>query len=694
MSKATLTAHFIRLKTTVHISFRVISISALVWFTQSPVYAQKSGLLQTDKSAYVKMRNVNIGDVKWKGGFWGDRVTQCEQTMIPYMREIYMEKALKNFKIAAGMEKGGFWGSWWHDGDFYKWVEALVMSYENTKDKPTLKQIDEIISIIAKAQDKDGYINTAIQIGHGTLVAEFTKERSYSEAKRWNSYKEHEIYNLGHLFTLGALHYRVTGETTLLNVANKAADYLYTLFKSTTPEMASASAIFNPPQIMGLIELYRTTGDKKYLELSNLFLDLKGKVNNKSYETQDHLPVLQANEAIGHAVTGLYLYSGMADVYAETGEPAIMNVLNKLWEDITYKKMYVTGGVGSYHNHLFNKEPLHEAFGESYDLPNATAYNETCANISNAMFNWRMLSLTGDSRQADIMEQVFYNSMLSTIGLEGKSYFYTNPLEWHGKKHKLMSNDALKRWNLPRGGICCPTSTIRTIQEISNYAYSINDKTVWVNLYGSNTLNTKLPDGTSVNFTQTTNYPWEENVKLTCNESGKNNYSLMLRIPEWAKGAVVKVNGKAASEAINNGMYFTLNRKWNKGDVVELRLPMAVEMLEANPMVKENINKTAFKRGPVVYCLESQDLNKDERLKNIVIPVTANFKPVYKKDLLGGVTVLQGKALNNVKTPWDNRLYKKIELSKPQETTIQLVPYYAWNNRGIGEMAVWLPLVK
>ncbi len=277
----------------------------------------------------------------------------------------------------------------------------------------------------------------------------------------------------------------------------------------------------------------------------------------------------------------------------------------------------------------------------------------------------------------------------------GKSYFYTNPLEWHGKEHQLKSNDAYQRWNLPRGGICCPTSTVRTIQEMSNYAYSINDKTAWVNLYGSNTLATKLPGGTVVKFTQTTNYPWEGEVTLTCTQSSKTNYSLKLRIPQWAKGATLKVNGKAVSEPVNPGSYFAVDRKWRKGDVVELHLPMAVELLEAHPMVKENHNKTAVKRGPIVYCLESQDVDKTVSLKNIAIPKSVAFTPVYKKELLGGVTVLQGKAWNYPDTTeWNQALYKKIELAEPQQTAIQLIPYYAWNNRGIGQMAVWIPLVK
>lgn len=670
-------------------------ISYFIFFLSNflNLQAQNRGLLQTSNSPFIKLKNVNIGDVKWTGGFWKDKVDKCEQVMIPYMDTIYMQKALKNFKVAAKLEQGEFWGSWWHDGDFYKWVEALVMWYADTKDKQTGKQIDEIISIIAKAQEPDGYINTAIQIGHGTLSINFTDERPFKDKQRWQSEKEHEMYNFGHLFTLASLHYRITGKTTLLDVALKAADYLATVFNNPTPELASL--IFNPPQIMGLVELYRSTGNKKYLQLANTFLDMKGMMKEKRIETQDHLPVRDQTEAVGHAVTGIYLYAGMADVYAETGDTALMKVLNKLWADAVYKKMYITGGMGSYHNSSIGNERVHEAFGAAYDLPNATAYSETCANIANAILNWRMLALTGNSKYADVMEQVFYNSMLSSIGIEGKSYFYTNMLRFYGKDHKLLSSDAYQRWNLPRGGICCPTSTVRTIEEMSNYAYSINTKGVWVNLYGSNTLNTKLPDGNIVSFTQTTNYPWDEDVKIVCEASIKNNISLMLRIPAWANDATVHVNGKVVTEQIIAGKYVELNRTWRKGDVVELHLPMKVQLIEANAKVEANVNQVAIQRGPIVYCLEQQDIADTVSLSNIKISSNVQLTPVYKKELLGGITVLQGVALEKDAATWQsNGLYTQVDNGKLKPVKIQLIPYYAWNNRGIDEMSVWLPLTR
>lgn len=671
----------------------ILIIIVLITFCLNVVAQTNGGLLQTSNSPFVKLRNVNIGDVKWMPGFWGDRVKDCYQHMIPYMRKIYMERALTNFKIAAQMQEGEFEGSWWHDGDFYKWVEALVIDYSATKSPVVKSEIDNIISIIAKAQAADGYINTAIQIGHGKVTGGFTNAVPFKNKKRWESEKEHEMYNFGHLFTLAAIHYRATGEKSLLNIADKAATYLITFFKSPTPELASL--IFNPPQIMGLVELYRSTGDKKYLDMANAFLNMKGTQKEKHMQTQDNVPVRQATTAVGHAVTGLYLFSGMADVYAETGDTSLLNVLNKLWEDITFKKMYITGGVGSYHNNsIKGNEPLHEAFGKDYDLPNSTAYNETCANISNAMFNWRMLGITGDEKYADEMEQVLYNSMLSSISLDGESYFYTNPLRWYGKDHQLLSQDAYQRWNLPRGGICCPPNTIRTIAEVGNYVYSVSDKSIWVNLYGSNIVITKLPDGTPVKWEQQTEYPWKENIKIICKESSSASYALMLRIPSWAEGASVFVNSRLQSIKPSAGSYYKLERKWKLNDVVELKLPMKVRMVAADEKVEPDVNHVAVERGPLVYCIESADA-PDIDLDNIRIPISTQFTVEYKKDLLGGVAVLKGNAYVVPNNNHNNKLepYKEIKTTPLKPLSIQLIPYYAWNNRGIGEMEVWIPEV-
>jgi len=465
---------------------------------------------------------------------------------------------------------------------------------------------------------------------------------------------------------------------------------VYSVFKKPTPKLSAL--IFNPPQIMGLVELYRSTGNKKYLTMAELFVNMKGMSTDKRLEDQENLPVRKLTRAEGHAVTGLYLYAGVADVYAETGDTTLLRVINKLWDDVTDKRMYITGGVGSYHNNSIHAPQIvSEAFGKDYDLPNATAYNETCANIANAMFSWRMLGLTGNEKYADVMEKVFYNSMLSGISLDGKSFFYTNPLRWYGQEHPLLSQDALKRWSLPRGGICCPPNVVRTIAEIGNYAYSVSNNKLWVNLYGNNLVNTQLPQGDMVRFEQQTEYPWNGLVKLVCHSSSAKAYSIMLRIPGWANAANIKVNGKVLAAQPAQGSYYEIKRAWKNNDVIELNMPMPARLVKADPRVEADINQLAIERGPVVYCVESADV-KGLELSKLMIPDHTNLKPEYRSDLLDGVTVLKGTALyNNTGTGQPKQLYQTVNQQAYKKIDIQLIPYYAWNNRGIGEMAVWLP---
>jgi DUF1680 family protein len=667
---------------------RLLTLIFLLHFI--PAFSQTKGLFQNNNSLFLKLNNTNINDVKWTTGFWADRIKTCEQIMIPYMKTIYMNRALKNFRIAAGMESGEFRGSWWLDGDFYKWMEARIMTFAETHDNRINEELDSIIEILAKAQQPNGYINSTTQIGHGVGTFSFTNEQPFENKKKWQSDRELEVYNMGHLITAAVIHYRITGKDNFLTIAQKAADNMYEIFK--VPSAEKAALIFNPPQIMGLVELYRVRGNKKYLELAITFLDMMGK--GRRSQTENRLPVREVQHAWGHAVIGTYLYCGMADVYAETGDTALLSALNRLWNDVTYKKMYVTGGVGSYHKYIAGNDTITECFGEAYDLPNSSAYNETCANIGNAMWNWRMLGITGEAKYADVMEKIFYNSLLSSVAVDGKSFFYTNVLRWFGKDHKLESNDSYERWNLPRGGICCPSNTARTIAEMSTYAYSVSNNSVYVNLYGSNTLNTTLPSGNKVNFIQQTEYPWDGTIKLTCLQSQDALYSLQLRIPQWAKGASIIVNGKVTNEPIESGKYFKLERNWKKGDVVELILPMQVQILTANPKVTQDLNHVAISRGPVIYCIESCDIPANTKLQNIFFSGTSEFTPIYKPSLLGGITVLQGKVylINNLP---GNKLYKTVKNDKDLSTiNISLIPYYAWNNRGIGEMAVWMPVIN
>jgi len=649
------------------------------------------GITNTTSSSYAKLKSIDIGDVTWTDGFWADKFELCHKVMIPYMRMIYMDRAFKNFRIAAGLEEGEFWGKWWHDGDFYKWLEAAIYVYAITKDPELDRQIEEIIDVIGKAQEKDGYISTPIQIGHGFTVGRFTGEHRFTEKHRWTRAGDHEVYNLGHLMTAACIHYQVTGKSNFLDIARKAADHLYTIFKEPTPELSLL--VFNPPHIMGLVELYRSTGEKKYLELANTFIDMRGMSTKGTDQNQNRVPFREVSEAVGHAVLATYLYAGVADVYAETGEKSLWDVSERLWENVTQKKMYITGGVGALHNGVSSSGDLvHEGFGREYQLPNATAYNETCANIGNGMWNWRLLKITGEARFADVMEKVFYNSGISGIGIYGTDFFYTNILRSYGKDHKLLNNDALKRWNLPRGGICCPPNVVRTIAEMSSYAYCVSDEGLWFNLYGSNKLETKLFDGSTIKLIQETDYPWDGHIKVTIQQCKKGKVSLMLRIPVWAQGATLKINGTPEEKVIRSGRYFEINRTWKKGDVLELTLPMEAQLMTANPLVEETRNQVAVQRGPVVYCLESKDLPSDVKVSEVMVPHNIKLQPHYDRSFLGGVAVLEGKANILSEGDWSKTLYQPLNFSELKEINLKLIPVYAWNNRGISSMTVWMPL--
>lgn len=669
----------------------------LVYLCFLPAQAQKGGLLQDNNSAYAKLKNVNIGDVKWTSGFWADKFETVHKVGVPSMwhtlEDPNISHAFTNFLVAAGLENGEFKGWWWLDGDLYKWVEAASAVYAVTKDENLDSLLDKVIGVIGKAQRADGYISTSILIGHGHQDGE--THPFEGKIKPFQSTGDHELYNMGHLMTAACIHYRATGKTNFLDIAKKTGDFLYQTFMPRDPRLAHFD--FNPSNIMGTVELYRTTGDKKYLELAKVFVDMRGSQPGGTDWVQTRVPLREETEAVGHAVTANYLYSGATDVYAETGEKILMDALLRIWENVAYRKMYVTGATGAYHagassrGDMVRGDLVNEAYGRKYELPNSTAYNETCANIAFGMWNWRLLGVTGEEKFADVMETVFYNSALSGISIDGRNFFYTNVLRRTYGTPFLLPLDRPTRVPFILS-YCCPPNIMRTIAEMSNYAYSINDKGVWVNLYGSNTLTTKLTDGSDIRFQQVTNYPWEEDVKITCQEAKKNDFGLMLRIPEWAVGATIRVNGKAIDQPVTTGRYFELNRNWVKGDVVELHLPMKTQLIEANPLVEETVNQVAIKRGPIVYCLESADLPDNIKVSSIIIPASVNLKPVLKTDLLGGVVVLQGKAFSKSTEPWTNSLYREVKSDQMQLIDIQLIPYYAWSNRGVSEMSVWLPV--
>jgi len=413
----------------------------------------------------------------------------------------------------------------------------------------------------------------------------------------------------------------------------------------------------------------------------------------------------------------MYLYSGAADVYAETGEKTLLDALERIWLNATERRMYLTGGVGAGGGKSSRGDSVHEAFGADYELPSRTAYSETCANIANAMWNWRMLMLTGASKYADVMETVLYNSMLSAVSADGDKFFYCNPLCWTGEDEGPAKHHTATRWAI-HSCFCCPPQVARTIAGLHRWAYSVSEDGIWVNIYGGNVLKTKLDDGFSVKLTQETAYPWEGNIKITVNQASQKTFALMLRIPAWASNASVRLNSKTVDKPIRAGTYIELRRKWSPGDVIELELPLEIRLIEAHPEVSNLKDKVAVMRGPVVYCAEFPLELDGARIwsEGVFLPENVQFTAQFNKDLFGGVVTLFGQALTsegrdrfvqqiaNVPKPdwqtgWANQLYHPLQrrkLKQPEDGTIglTLIPYYAWANRGKSYMEVWIPLAR
>ena len=679
-------------------------INVLIVFVliANTVHSQEHGLINNSQSPYMQLKSIDLDDCRWTKGFWAEKLKTCHDAMIPNLGRLMSDPeiihAYENFKVAAGLKEGEFRGWSFHDGDFYKYVEAIAYQYNVTKDPELDELMDEIIGVIGKAQLENGYIHTQKQIGHGIKGFHHSSENDFrlndEQQKPWTSGGGHELYNMGHLMTAACVHYRITGKKIFLDIAIKASDNIYDHFKIPSPELARVD--WNPPHYMGLVEMYRTTGEKKYLELAETFINMLGTAKKEPGEhrgldhSQRRTPIREVKEAVGHAGHGNYLYSGVADLYAETGEKALLDALERIWTNVTTCKMYVTGATGTHHYGISNKAMVSESYGMEYELPNIKAYTETCANIGNAMWNWRMFLITGETRFMDLVELIYYNSAISGIALDGTHFSYTNPLRFI-EGHPQNTKDGGKRSEF-MSVFCCPPNIVRTIAKMHSYAYNTSDDAIWVNLYGSNILNTELTGGEKISLEQDTNYPWDGDISIIVKNTEATQFSLKLRIPSWTDKATVEVNGKTIKQVSAPGTYFEINRKWKAGDKVRLKLLMEPQMIVSNPDVEEILNQVAVKRGPLVYCLESIDLPKGHDLQNIVIPQDVNWIAFHKEELLGGVTVLEGKIEVIQSRDWENQLYLKLKRQKPKEVNIQLIPYYAWANRGISDMTVWMEL--
>lgn len=646
------------------------------------------------RSPHLQFHPPGMTDARWTGGFWGNRFDLVHRNTLPALESAMRVDSngclLANFEL-AGKEGARHRGNNWSDGDVYKWIESMARVYALTRDPALDQKMDEWIARIASTQAADGYIGTQTQFN--------------PEKERWGMRSYHELYNMGHLLTAASVHCLATGKTHLLDVAKKNGDYLYRTFHPRPKELAHFG--WNPSNIMGLADLYRVTDDQRYLELAGIFVDMRGSQPwpkqvlwgeaggftdpHPGDQTQDRVPLRKETQAVGHAVTGAYLYCGAADVVAETGETALRNALVRIWDDISDRKLYVTGGTGAYHHGLsIRHDRVHEAYANAYDLPSRTAYNETCANIAHAKFSRRLLSLTGDAIYGDMMERVLFNSMLSANGIDGTGFFYTNPLE-RRRDVPLLSHDSPERWTT-WSCFCCPPSVARTIAGLNEWAYGIGDDSIWVHLYGTGSLTASLAAGRA-RIEQISDYPWDGRVSLAIAEAPAASFAIKLRIPAWAEGATVQVNGEATASP-EPGAYAEIRRPWKRGDQIELRLPMNPVVLEANPVVEHTRGLLAVMRGPLVYCLESADLPEGIDIDDVRLPVNAEWDAKHEPGLLGGVTVLETGAFALPKPKDTEALYQPARTGDGQPFRLRLIPYYAWCNRGVGDMSVWLPAAR
>ena len=611
----------------------------------------------------VKLHPVSFTEVQIRDSFWTPRQESNRVASIPVNLEM-LEKSgnIRNFELAAARQTNGFSGPVFMDSDLYKAIEAAAYSLATHPDADLEKRLEVIIQKIAAAQQSDGYLNTYF------IVKE--------PGKRWTNLRDwHELYCAGHLFEAAVAHYQATGRRTFLDVAIKLADHIDSVFGP-----GKRMGYPGHPEIeLALVKLSRVTTQPRYFELARFFIENRGRRffaeehgepvdrYDGSY-WQDDIPMVEHKNIKGHAVRAAYLLSGATDVAAETRDPALLRMIQRVWRNTAQKNMYLTGGIGpSAHN---------EGFTSDYDLPNLTAYQETCASVALAQWNHRLALLYGNARYADVMERSLYNGILAGVSLDGLRFFYVNPLESTGSHHR-------SEWF---GCACCPPNVARTIASVGGYAYAAGDTALWVNLYIQGSVKASI-QGQPVTFDVATDYPWDGQVTLKPKVDPAASFELRLRVPSWCSDAAVSVNGrKESAPALERG-YIVLARTWKSGDVVELNLPMPVEKVAANPHIKGNQGQVALQRGPLVYCLEATD--QPAALGSLYLPLTSEFKVKKDKALLGGVVVAEGSAESVADATWQGKLYQSVPA--PRRVPITAVPYYAWDNRTAGPMKVWMP---
>ncbi|MDC2231854.1 glycoside hydrolase family 127 protein [Bacteroides thetaiotaomicron] len=616
---------------------------------------------------------VPFTSVKVTDNFWGQRLQASREVTIPLAFSKCEETGrYENFvKAAHPNDTYKVEGFSFDDTDVYKTIEGASYSLQTYPDKKLQKYIDSVLVIVAGAQEPDGYLYTARTMNP-------KHPHNWAGKERWVAVENlsHEFYNLGHMIEGAVAHYQATGKRNFLDIAIKYADCV-------------CREIGNGPQQkkyvpghqiaeMALVKLYMATGDKKYLDQAKFFLDTRGYTSRKDAYSQAHKPVVEQDEAVGHAVRAVYMYSGMADVAAITGDSSYIKAIDKIWDNIVSKKIYITGGIGARH--------AGEAFGNNYELPNLSAYCETCAAIGNVYMNYRLFLLHGDAKYFDVLERTLYNGLISGVSLDGGSFFYPNPLSSNGKYSR-------KPWF---GCACCPSNVSRFIPSLPGYVYAVKNDQVYVNLYLSNKAELKV-DKKKILLEQETSYPWNGDIRLKITQ-GNQDFTMKLRIPGWVRGNVlpgdlysytdnqkpayqVSVNGQTVENDVNDG-YLSIARKWKKGDVVEVHFDMIPRIVKANPKVEADHGRVAVERGPIVYCAEWPDNRFN--VHSILLNQHPQFKVTDKPELLYGI--------RQITTDAQALSYDKAGKLVTKDVELTLIPYYAWAHRGEGDMEVWLPI--
>ena len=632
------------------------------------LFAQKEQLKHGYPIDPVPFTSVKVSD-----SFWGQRLKASREVTIPLAFSKCEETGrYRNFELAAHpSDTTKVTGYSFDDTDVYKTIEGASYSLQTYPDKQLAHYMDSVLDIVAAAQEPDGYLYTA-----RTMNPKHPHE--WAGSKRWEKVEElsHEFYNLGHMVEGAIAHYQATGSRKFLDIAIRYADCVCREIGDGEGQVVRVPG--HQIAEMALAKLYLVTGDRKYLDQAKFFLDKRGYTSRKDEYSQAHKPVIEQDEAVGHAVRAAYMYAGMADVAALTGDTSYVQAIDRIWDNIVSKKLYITGGIGATNQG--------EAFGKNYELPNMSAYCETCAAIGNVYVNYRLFLLHGDAKYYDVLERTLYNGLISGVSLDGGGFFYPNPLESMGQHQR-------QPWF---GCACCPSNICRFIPSLPGYVYAVKDNQVYVNLFMGNEAELKV-GGKKVILHQETRYPWDGHVTLTVDKNAAGTFAMKIRIPGWVRNQVVpsdlytysdgkrpgysvKVNGEAVTSALEQG-YFTIERKWKKGDRVELQLDMEVRTVKANGKVEADRGRMAVERGPIVYCAEWPD--NSFNVLSLLMNQHPQFEVVERPDLLYG--------LNQIKTPVQTLEYDEQGRLVVKDQELTLIPYYAWAHRGPGNMAVWLP---